>query len=343
MQIPAHGAANAPRRGRRARGAAIAIAFLALALAAPAHAESPPIVTTGAASEASLTGASLTGTISSASPLAGCWFEWGSAPPFEASSPCGAVQSEGVFSVASGRAWGLLPGTTYQWRLAARNAAGVAHGSIGSFTTTGDPQEETTTESTAPGALEGLSGALPQEPALIAHARSEDGLFVAYCRRPGEPDSELSPLPRASSAMANHTGWPSLQCLKMDKGTYGKLHTLVGLAHVHNYLLGGYGNDTIWAGEAGDVIWGDYHPSGQRASQFDALHGGPGTDWIYSSHGYNQIWTGAGDDHLALVYGWGTIHCNGPGLKTLVMRLLPRNRHWRMVGCDHRVLVPYRA
>jgi hypothetical protein len=108
-------------------------------------------------------------------------------------------------------------------------------------------------------------------------------------------------------------------------------------------LLGGYGNDTIYAGDAGDVIWGDYHPSGQLESERDYLHGGAGSDWIYSSHGFNEIWTGAGDDHLALVYGHGTVYCNGPGVKTFVMRHLPQNRPWKLVGCSHKVLVRYRA
>ena len=27
---------------------------------------------------------------------------------------------------------------------------------------------------------------------------------------------------------------------------------------VHNKLLGGHGDDTIWAGPGGDVLWGDY-------------------------------------------------------------------------------------
>jgi hypothetical protein len=35
--------------------------------------------------------------------------------------------------------------------------------------------------------------------------------------------------------------------------------------------------------------------------------------------------------------------CNGPGLKTLVMRFLPQNRPWRLVGCTHKVIEPYRA
>ncbi len=42
----------------------------------------------------------------------------------------------------------------------------------------------------------------------------------------------------------------------------------------HNELLGGHGNDTIFAGPQGDVIWGDYKPSGQPSSQVDRLTGG---------------------------------------------------------------------
>jgi hypothetical protein len=184
-----------------------------------------------------------------------------------------------------------------------------------------------------------------QEAALLRH--DDRGVYVAFCP-PGEEVASIasnrsSRRPRANVAEASHAGWPADQCLKMDKGSPGIGHTLVGLEHVHNWLLGGYGNDTIYGGDAGDVIWGDYHPEGQPESETDYLHGGAGNDWIYSSHGYNEIWTGAGDDHLALVYGHGTIHCNGPGVKTFVMRYLPQNRPWTLVGCTHKVLVRYRA
>jgi Ca2+-binding RTX toxin-like protein len=177
--------------------------------------------------------------------------------------------------------------------------------------------------------------------------KDDRGVYVAFCPQGEEVASTASVRssagPRASVAEANHTGWPADECLKMDKGSAGASHTLVGLKHVHNWLLGGYGNDTIYGGDAGDVIWGDYHPEGQSEGQTDYLHGGAGNDWIYSSHGYNEIWTGAGDDHLALVYGHGTIYCNGPGVKTFVMRYLPQNRPWTLVGCTHKVLVRYRA
>ncbi len=188
-----------------------------------------------------------------------------------------------------------------------------------------------------------------QEAAVLR--RDDRGLYLAFCPRDEEAASIASVpratvaegMPRATVAEANHEGWPADECLKMDKGSAGLGHTIVGIRHVHNWLLGGYGNDTIYGGDAGDVIWGDYHPEGQPESQRDYLHGGAGEDWIYSSHGYNEIWTGAGNDHLALVYGHGTVFCNGPGVKTFVMRYLPQNRPWTLVGCSHKVLVRYRA
>jgi hypothetical protein len=180
----------------------------------------------------------------------------------------------------------------------------------------------------------------PSAPRTRKHKNPADnGLYVAYC--PATAAASL--VPKATAALANHSGWPAEECLKMDKGTYGRSHTLIGAKSVHNWLLGGYGNDTVWAGSKGDVIWGDYQPSGQSGSEQDRLHGGAGPDWIYSSHGHNEIWTGAGNDHLALIYGSGTIHCNGAGLKTLVMRALASNRHWALIGCNHDKIDPYKA
>lgn len=141
--------------------------------------------------------------------------------------------------------------------------------------------------------------------------------------------------------MANHEGWP--QTTHHEGHPNNESGTMRGLDGQHNMLLGGNGNDTIWAGDEGDVIWGDSHPDGQPESQRDFLHGGAGEDWLYASHGDNVIWTGAGNDHVALVYGFGTVYCDGPGLKTLVMRFLPANRHYKLVGCKHIVIDPYRA
>ena len=142
-------------------------------------------------------------------------------------------------------------------------------------------------------------------------------------------------------AMASHEGWPQIG--HHQGHPRNESGTMRGLDGVHNMLLGGDGNDNIYAGDLGDVIWGDSHPGGQPESQHDYLFGGPGPDWIYASHGLNDIWTGAGNDHIALVYGYGTVHCNGPGLKTLVVRYLPQNRRFRLAGCKHTLLVRYRA
>jgi hypothetical protein len=193
------------------------------------------------------------------------------------------------------------------------------------------------------GQAQATSSAARPSPGEAAQLQRDDrGLYVAFCPA-DEQAAVIASRPRAVVAMADHEGWPQDQCLKMDKGRSGLSHTLVGLEHVHNWLLGGYGNDTIYAGDAGDVIWGDYQPEGQPESQRDYIHGGAGEDWIYSSHGYNEIWTGAGNDHLALVYGHGVVFCDGGGLKTFVMRYLPQNRPWKLIGCSYKAIDRYRA
>jgi Ca2+-binding RTX toxin-like protein len=141
--------------------------------------------------------------------------------------------------------------------------------------------------------------------------------------------------------MASHVGWP--HTTHHEGHPNNESGVMRGLPGVHNMLLGGDGNDTIFAGEMGDVIWGDSHSDQNPESQDDLLHGGAGPDWIYASHGHNVIWTGAGNDHIALVYGHGTVFCDGAGLKTFVMRYLPQNRPWHLVGCTHKVIVRYRA
>jgi Ca2+-binding RTX toxin-like protein len=79
----------------------------------------------------------------------------------------------------------------------------------------------------------------------------------------------------------------------------------------HNELLGGHGNDTIHAGPQGDVIWGDYKPSGQPTSQVDRLYGGGSRDFIYASHGTNIIHAGGGRDYIKAHFGRGIVDCGG--------------------------------
>ena len=102
----------------------------------------------------------------------------------------------------------------------------------------------------------------------------------------------------------------------------------------HNELLGGHGSDTIHAGPWGDVIWGDYKPSGQPAGQVDRLHGGPGKDFIYASHGTNLIWAGGGPDVIHAHFGRGQIWC-GHG-RVIVYLSHAARRRYRLHGC-HRI------
>jgi Ca2+-binding RTX toxin-like protein len=147
----------------------------------------------------------------------------------------------------------------------------------------------------------------------------------------------MSPVALDASTVVLPTGLPASCATKYERAD------LVPANIGHNELLGGDGSDTIHAGPAGDVIWGDSHAEGNDTTQVDRLYGGPGNDWIYASHGTNYIWTGAGVDHVLLVYGHGVVDCNGPGHKILVMRKLADNRHYRLIGCADKTIVPYAA
>jgi Ca2+-binding RTX toxin-like protein len=148
-------------------------------------------------------------------------------------------------------------------------------------------------------------------------------------------------LPAATPANTSHDGWPKIdgvllmnkqdQSRPLDarpgKDLFGgadqsyscdgvhKNHSCERNGTVaktgHNELLGGHGNDTIFAGNQGDVLWGDYKPSGQPTAQTDRLTGGPGNDFIYASHGTNLIHAGGGDDFIKAHYGKGIIDCGG--------------------------------
>ena len=135
-------------------------------------------------------------------------------------------------------------------------------------------------------------------------------------------------------AMTSHAGWPPDEHLVMDKGPAGRTHTLRGKPNLHNYLLGGYGNDTIYGGEAGDVIWGDYHPSGWPAHQTAVIHAGNGKNFIYSNDTVNYVWTGTNPATVVHAHeDSGVIHCENPHIVVLTSHhALP---HYKLHGCRH--------
>ena len=122
----------------------------------------------------------------------------------------------------------------------------------------------------------------------------------------------------------------------MDKGPAGEQHTLVGQKGVHNWLLGGYGSDTIIGGDKGDVIWGDYHPDGKPAHQTAVIHAGNGRNVIYANDTVNYVWTGTNPRtvvHAFLRGISGVIHCESPGIVVYLSKT--SERHFKLDGCHH--------
>lgn len=123
----------------------------------------------------------------------------------------------------------------------------------------------------------------------------------------------------------------------MDKEGPGRQHLLVGDEGVHNWLLGGYGNDTIIGGQRGDVIWGDYHPTGAPSDQTAVIHAGDGRNFIYANDTRNYVWTGTDPQTVVHAHNPGTggiIHCQSPGIVVYLSRVSERS--FKLEGC-HRI------
>jgi len=169
--------------------------------------------------------------------------------------------------------------------------------------------------------------------------------------------------PATAHANTSHAGWPEITgVLVMNKQDQSRpidarpgndlfagtdptyscdgLHKNRTCAHAsgtvarrgHNELLGGHGDDTISAGTHGDVIWGDYKPSGQPATQVDRLNGGAGRDFIYASHGTNVIRANGGNDYVKAHYGKGIVDCGGGKDVLYVSRRAQKS--YKIRNCD---------
>jgi Ca2+-binding RTX toxin-like protein len=111
-------------------------------------------------------------------------------------------------------------------------------------------------------------------------------------------------------AKADHSAWPKING-HIRKAKHGHSKTYRGTRR-NDELLGHHGSDRIYGKAGSDVLWGDWEGNGQPTTQRDLISGGGGSDFIYSSHGYNTILGGPGNDAISAHYGRGTIDC-GPG------------------------------
>lgn len=99
-------------------------------------AQDVPTATTGSASSITQTGATLSGTVNPNGAATTCTFEYGTTTAYGSSAPCSAAVGSGTSGVAvSASVTGLAAGTTYHFRVVARNAGGTTNGADQTFTT----------------------------------------------------------------------------------------------------------------------------------------------------------------------------------------------------------------
>jgi hypothetical protein len=100
-------------------------------------AATPPIVATGGASNITQNDASITGTLSTQGLPTTYGFELGTEPGvYGPPTGLGSVGASGTEATVTLNLTGLLPGTTYHYRITASNVDGTSHGTDESFTTT---------------------------------------------------------------------------------------------------------------------------------------------------------------------------------------------------------------
>lgn len=157
----------------------------------------------------------------------------------------------------------------------------------------------------------------PREPGFLVMNKTDSSRPLDA--RPGfdpfggqDPTYSCDELHRASSScLPAFELADGLLDLELEDAIKLQLALVVREGAGHARLYGGHGDDTIRGGPDGDVIWGDYKPTDQTEKQHDRIWGGAGPDFIYASHGRNDIKAGPGSDSIHALYGYGTVDCGG--------------------------------
>jgi hypothetical protein len=312
---------------------------------------------TGPSTQGSTTGASFQGTVNpNRTAVTECQFEYGTGAAPEGVLPCPVSVGAGSVPVfVAGTVTSLRWDTLYWARLKAGSAGGVAEQTVSFLTgnqlvtyvpptyfysypgpTQSYPSYYVPTyvpakPSVAVAKCLKLQGRKRSECLTAAYGGNPNdvGLYVAFC-----PKHAAAASTRAQAASTSEKGWPPKQCLKMDKGPAGQRHTIVGEHGVHNWLLGGYGNDTIIGGNLGDVIWADYHPEGEPKHQTATIRAGNGRNVIYADDTVNYVWTGTNPGTIvhAHVSGVsGVIHCGSS--RQVIFLSHVSEKHFQLHGC----------
>jgi hypothetical protein len=96
-----------------------------------------PVVRTDAARDTTATTATLTGSVDPRTRATTWWFEYGTTTAYGSQTASRSAGSGSAARAVSAAVSGLKPGTTYHYRLVARNDAGTTRGADGSLTTVG--------------------------------------------------------------------------------------------------------------------------------------------------------------------------------------------------------------
>ena len=119
--------------------ALIAGALLAAGIVAGEASAAMPTAITGSVSAVGGTSATLNGSVNPGGTATDWWFEYGTSASYGSKSATTAAGSGSANVAVSSTPTGLAPGTTYHYRLVAKNSFGTANGGDGLFTTASLP------------------------------------------------------------------------------------------------------------------------------------------------------------------------------------------------------------
>jgi hypothetical protein len=272
---------------------------------------SRPIVVTGAPSSVGPTSAVVSGAVNPDGRATGWWFEYGATTAYGTRT---AEQSAGSGTAnvnVAATLTGLAPGTTFHYRLVARNSSGTSAGADATFATLAAPGVDTGKATVVSARYATVTGAVnPNGQATTWSV--EYGETTSYGRRsPGvSVGSGLSDVPisfrlaQLSPGIRYHYRLVATNNAGMTVGADSSFVTATlptgpDGRPVHCTIIGTQGADLLRGTPRRDVICGlggnDWILA---AGGNDVVYGGGGRDRLYGESGNDQLFGGAGADRL---------------------------------------------